>query len=178
MKRFLSVRAYSLALVSLLLGIAFVVPQTAEASVIPTGHVLFQDLGDDDGDGIPNYLDPDNDNNGITDENDTTQPRDQDNSTSGGNTNPAPTPTPTAPTTSNPPVEETPQAPDSTDTSEAAAETNSGSTSTNSAPAPMVTSLPVTGSGRSPEQDWQLVAYLALGLLTLASGVRSHQKRM
>lgn len=55
-----------LVLASLVLSFGSVSAVSAGTAVDPHAFTLL-DLGDDDGDGIPNYLDPDDDNDGVQD---------------------------------------------------------------------------------------------------------------
>lgn len=126
------------------------------------------DLGDDDGDGIPNYLDPDDNNDGITDED-----------------------TPVIPT----PGQETPDSPgpDQNDTGVTPAEpgdtnnapvTNappvSSKPNSNVTQAPQVTSLPETGVGSTStilsHSGLLLTAMATLVLTTMALRSRAHMQ--
>jgi hypothetical protein len=131
------------------------------AAVTPSSPVHADlDLGDDDGDGIPNYLDPDDDNDGVTDETDPepsipAPPKEE----------PGRIPLPAAPTVN------LPAAPTSPPTSVQPVAV--------AAQAPQVTTLPNTGSG--PEYvnaavTGLLVTSLAI-LLAAAFSARS-QSRM
>lgn len=74
MLRFLALRYFAIA--ALLLAVGTV--DLASAASTPLSQQSHrQDLGDDDGDGIPNYLDPDDNNDGISDED--TPPTEDDN---------------------------------------------------------------------------------------------------
>lgn len=138
-------RAMAMVVLVLFIGSA----QHANASQAePADLHAFLDFGDDDGDGIPNHLDPDDNNDDVTDED---------------------TPVPTAtlpPDGGGSPVVTAPKVPVSTGTSD------SGS------PVTKVTSLPVTGSGfpSHPETGY-LIVVAVIGVITSLAAIfgRSRQ---
>lgn len=137
----------------------------------------FQDLGDDDGDGIPNYLDPDDNDDGITDEDTPTQTDPQEPEE---DTTPPPNPSGEDDEGNEPPASEngepTPSDPGS--------ESSDEQTSEESQPQPetQVTSLPNTGTGHaSPSSAIVPIALsglLSVLLLTGAWFSRSHYREL